>query len=193
MPKISRRYRVVTIPLAEDDAKLAELRAEVVAQQGIEDAVAGRFSTKSKAAAKALEYDKFKAQAEKNALKITVYALAYDEFGPFQDRHAPRDEDDVDKRVGYNRETFPHALLKACLVEPDTAEGETLEDRLDDLVAKGDREFAELGRPSPMQYKRLEEAAWEVNVGDDSLPKFSAVSLLKEAKERGSKQQHDSE
>jgi hypothetical protein len=187
MPKIARRFRVVTLPQGDQESKLAELRQEIVAAQAAEEAVSGRFAGKSVANAKAVEFDKLKAQAEKDAVKVTVYALAYDEFGPLQDRHGPRDGDDVDKRVGYNRKTFPHALLKVSLVEPDAA------DDLDDLIAKGDAAFAELGRPTQVQYGRLEAAAWDVNVGDDSLPSYSAVSLLKEAKERGSKQPSESE
>jgi hypothetical protein len=187
MPKIARRYRVVTLPQGDQESELAALRQEILAAQVAEDAAGGRFGAKSTANAKAVEFDKLSAKAEKDAIRVTVHALAYDEFGPLQDDHPPRDDDAIDKRVGYNRKTFPHALLKASLVEPDAAAD------YDDLLVKGDEAFAELGRPTQVQYARLEAAAWDVNVGDDSLPKFSAVSLLKEAKERGSKQQPDSE
>lgn len=187
MPKIAHRFRVVTLPQGDQEAALAALRQEIVAAQGIEDATGARFGGKSTAAAKAVEFDKLKAKAEKDAVEVKVYALAYDEFGPLQDAHPPRDGDELDKRAGYNRDTFPHALLKASMVEPNTA------DDLADLIVKGDAAFADLGRPSHNQYVRLEQAAWNVNVGDDSLPPFSAVSLLKGAKERDSKPQPDSE
>lgn len=187
MPKIARRFRIVTLPQGDQEAALASLRQEIVAAQGIEDATGARFGGKSAAAAKAVEFDKLKAKAEKDAVAVKVYALAYDEFGPLQDAHPPRDGDDTDKRVGYNRKTFPHALLKCSLVEPDAAAD------LDELVAKGDAAFAELGRPTQTQYTRLEQAAWDVNVGDDSLPLFSAVSLLREARGPDSKQRLDSE
>lgn len=193
MTKIARRFRVVTLPQGDQESALALLREEIVAAQALEDSAGGRFGAKSVASAKAVEFDKLKAKAEKDAVKVTVFALAYDEFGPLQDAHGPREGDAVDKRAGYNRKTFPHALLKASLVEPDAAVGETDEERFADLLAKGDALFAELGRPTQVQYARLEAAAWDVNVGDDSLPSYSAVSLLKEAKERGSKQQPDSE
>lgn len=187
MPKIARRFRVVTLPQGDQESKLAELRQEIVAAQAAEESGGGRFANKSVANAKAVEFDKLNAKAEKDAVRVTVYALAYDEFGPLQDLHPPRDDDATDKRVGYNRKTFPHALLKASLVEPDVATD------FEDLLVKGDEAFAELGRPTQVQYGRLEAAAWDVNVGDDSLPSYSAVSLLKEAKERGSKQQSESE
>lgn len=187
MPKISRRYRVVDLPLADQEAALEALRQEIISTQATEDATGMRFGGKSAAVAKAVEYDKLKAKAERDSIKVTLYALAYDEFGPLQDLHEPREGDALDKRAGYNRHTFPHALLKASMVEPDVSTD------LDDLIARGDAEFAELGRPTNVQYLRLERAAWEVNVGDDSLPKFSAESLLKQAKERDSKQQLDSE
>jgi hypothetical protein len=192
MPTIQRRFRVVTIPRAEHDAQLAQLRNEIQAAQAIEDAT-GRFGGKSNAAAKARAFDKLNKQAEDEAHKVVVSAIAYDEFGPLQDLHPPREGNPLDEHVGYNRDTFPHALLKVSLVEPDTAQGETKEERLADLIAKGDAAFEQLGKPSVMVYRKLESAAWEMNVGDDSLPKYSAASLLQAAKGSGSKQPSDSE
>lgn len=187
MTKIATRFRVITLPQGDQEAALSTLRAEIVSEQANEDAGTGRFGGKSKAAAKAVEYDKLAEKAEADAVKVTVYALAYDEFGPLQDRHPPRKDDALDARVGYDRKEFPHALLKVSLVEPETAKD------VDDLIARGDAAFAELGRLSHLHYARLEGGAWDVNVGDDSLPKFSAVSLLKQARDRASKPQRDSE
>lgn len=193
MPKIATRFRVVTLPQGDHDAALAALRREIASEQAAEDAVGGRFGSKSKAAAKAVAFDKLAAKAEADAAKVTVYALAFDEFDSLEELHPPRDGDKVDARAGYDRKTFPRALLKVSLVDPETVEGETAEDRFKDLVTKGDAAFAELGRLSRLHYARLENEAWDVNVGDDSLPKFSAVSLLKAARDPDSKQQPDSE
>jgi hypothetical protein len=194
MTKPTRRYRDVVLPRGDQDAALAALRKEIADLQATENLTPRRASSKSKAAAKALEFDMLNAQAAKDATVVRVNELAYDEFGPLQDLHEPREGDELDKRVGYNRDTFSDALMKAALVEQDTAEGSTPEERLADLVAKGDAAFAALKpRPSRLHYARLESAAWEVNVGDDSLPKFSAVSVLKAASERVSKLQLDSE
>jgi hypothetical protein len=193
MPLIQRRFRVVTIPRAEHDAQLAQLRSEIVAEQAIEDASRGSFGSKSAAAAKARAHDKLKKQAEEEAHKVVVSAIAYDEFGPLQDLHPPREGNALDEHVGSNRGTFPHALLKVSLVEPDTAQGDTPEERLADLIAKGDEAFEQLGKPSVTLYRKLESAAWDMNVGDDSLPNYSAASLLQAARGRGSKQPSDSE
>lgn len=188
-----RRFRVVTLPRPDQDSELAVLRQQISAAQASENASVRRQGSKSKAAALALEFDKLNAQADKDARKVTINELAYDEFGPLQEMHPPRSDDELDKLYGYNRDTFPLALIKASMVEQDAAEGDTPDEMLADLVAKGEAAFKELGRPGRLQYSRLETAAFEVNVGDDSLPKFSAVSLLKEAKERASRQQPDSE
>lgn len=188
MPKIATRFRVVTLPQGDHDAALAALRHDIAAEQAAEEAAGGRFGTKSKAAAKAIAYDKLAKQAEADAVKVTVYALAYDEFGPLQDLHGPRDGDKADVRLGYNRRAFPLALLKASLVDPEAVEGETSDARFKDLVAKGEVAFTGLGRLSQLHYARLEGEAWDVNTGDDSLPKFSAVSVLKAARGPDSKQ-----
>lgn len=193
MSKIATRFRDVVLPQGDHDAALATLRREIAAEQAAEDATGGRFSSKSKAAAKAVAFDKLAAKAEAEAVTVRVYALSYDEFDPLEDLHPPRDGDAVDKRVGYDRKTFPHAVLKASLVDPEAVEGDTPEGRFRDLLAKGDAAFADLGRLSRLHYARLENEAWDVNVGDDSLPKFSAVSLLKAARGPDSKPQPDSE
>lgn len=183
-----RRWDIVLIPRAEHTAALADLQRQIATAQASENIVGRRQGTRSKAATKALQFDKLNAKADAEATKVQVNELAYDEFGPLQDLHPPRSGDEQDKRAGYNRDTFPLAVLKASLVEQDSAED------VDDLVAKGDAAFAAL-KPSlgRLQYARLERAAWQVNVGDDALPLFSAVSLLKAANERGSQQQPDSE
>jgi hypothetical protein len=194
MTNAPRRFRVVTLPRPEDDSELAAMRREIASLQAAENSAVRRQSTKSKAAAKALEFDKRVAQAEKDAREVTVNELAYDEFGPLQDLHPPRKGNDMDEQFGYNRDTFPLALIKASMVEQDAAQGATPEELLADLIAKGDAAWADLGgKPGRLQYARLESAAFEVNVGDDSLPKFSAVSLLEQAKKRASEQLLDSE
>lgn len=194
MTEPSRRYRDIVLIRGDQEAILAAMQKEIAALQATENAGGRRQSSRSKAAAKALEFDKLNAQFAKDAPVARVNELAYDEFGPLQDLHAPRKGDEIDKAVGYNRATFRHALLKASLVEQDTAVGDTPEDLLKDLIAKGDAAWSALKpKPGRLQYARLESAAWTVNVEDDALPLFSAVSLLKAANERGSKDQPDSE
>lgn len=193
MPKINRRFRVVPLPQGDQVAALEGLKADLMAATASAGEGSDRYGARSPVASTARAFDKLKAKAEADAVKVTVYALAYDEFGPLQEAHPPRDDDAKDKRAGYDRQTFPLALLKVSLVEPGAAVGDTPEDRLADLVAKGDAAFAELGSLSFLHYTKLNDAAWEVNVGDDSLPPYSAESLVKQARDRDSKQPPDSE
>lgn len=187
MTKIARRSRVVTLPQGDDAAALKALREEIVAAHAAEGASGSRLGSKSAVVAKAREFDKRKAKAEAAAAKVTVYEIAYSDYGPLQELHPPREDDAIDKRVGYNRKTFPQALLKVSLVEPDTAKD------LDDLIAKGDAAFAELGGLSQMHYTKLMNEAWDVHTGDDSIPFYSAESLVKQLRDPDSAEQPDSE
>jgi hypothetical protein len=193
MPKIARRFRVVPLPQGDQVAALEDSKSNLMAAVATAGEGGDRYGARSPVTANAREFDKVKKKAEADAVKVTVWALAYNEFGPLQDAHPPRDGDAGDKRAGYDRKSFPLALLKASLVEPDTAEGETDDERLADLLAKGEKAFEELGSLSYVHYSKLNDAAWEVNVGDDSLPPYSAESLVKQARERDSKPQRDSE
>lgn len=192
MPKITRRFRVVTLPQGDHDATLASLKSDIVVAETAEG-LGIRFGEKSAVAATVRAYNKAKVAAEADAVKVTVYALAYNEFGPLQDLHGPREGDPLDRAAGYNRKSFPHALTKASMVEPGSAVGDTEEDRLADLIGKGDAAFAELGSLSHVHYSKLLNEAWDVNVGDDSLPPYSGESLLKAVRDRDSKRQPDSE
>jgi len=188
MPKIShRRSAIVELAQGDDVAALKALREEMAEINALEVASGTRFGGKSGVPAKAREFDKLKAKAKADAAKVAVYEIAYSDYGPLQDLHPPRDDDATDKRVGYNRKTFPAALMKVSLVEPDTATD------LDDLIAKGEAAFAELGGLSQMHYTKLMNEAWEVHMGDDKIPFYSAESLVKQLRDPDSAQRPDSQ
>ncbi len=182
MSKIERRRAVVTLYQGNYEAELASLMEKAMAAQRAEESgmTQRRAGTKSQAMALAAEYDALLAKAEEDAVKVTVWAISNNEWGPLADEHPPREGDAKDNTFSVNMKTFPPALLRLALVEPGTNRD-------------GEQILADLGDISRIHFLKLETAAWNVNVGDDALPKFSLVSLLQQAKDPDSKQQPDSE
>lgn len=180
-------FETVSIPAPGYAKRIRDLSAEFEDLAGAEAESAGRFGTKSKAAATAKELDALVEEAKAQAAEITVWQVSYLEWGELADRHPPREGDAIDRRRGINGKTFPKALLKIALVEPGTAED------FEDWLAKGEEALKALGRISQTKYVELETAAWNLSAGDDSLPKESAVSLLKRLKDRDSAPLPDSE
>lgn len=182
-----RRRTTVTLFSGQFEAELSDLFDRASQAQVAEATQPKRASTKSEAMRLAKEWDDKRAEAEKTARKVLVWAISYTHFGPLQDEHPPREDEAEDQVHGANMKTFPLALLKAALVTP--ADDDTVEQ----LKAKGEAALEALGGLSQVQYKKLELAAWAVNVGDDALPKFSLVSLLQQQRDPDSKQPNASQ
>lgn len=186
--KIERRRTTVTLYQGNYEHELGILYDEMFAALRAEESGVApkRAGTKSKANEIAKKHDALVAEAEKTSVKVTLWAIAYYDWGPLADRHPPREDDAEDKQRGVNMKTFPEDLLYASLAGPDAGD-------LDEMLSTGKRALRELGDLSRVQYVKLETAAWNVNVGDDALPKYSAVSLLKAQRGPDSKPQPDSE
>lgn len=182
-----RNFTTVAIPAPGYAKRIADLWQEFLELAEAETAAGGRFGTKSKAAAKALEHDALVEEAAAASPEVKVWQVSYLEWGQLADRHPPREDDAIDRRRGIDGKTFPKALLKIALVEPGAAED------FDDWLAKGEEALDALGAISQPKYVELETAAWNLSAGDESLPKESAVSLLKRLKDQGSAPQPDSE
>lgn len=211
MTKIERRRRVVKLHQGNYEAELTALLDKAMAAQRAEASAESETDPDAPIAPRrvgqaapvaqvkesirlAAEYDALLTEAEESATEVTVWAIGHDEWADLSDEHPPRDdipEDKEagtaaktfpkDKELGVNAKTFPPLLLKAALVEPDAAT--SLEDRL----VRGGKILDDLGL-SRIHYVKLENAAWNVNVGDDALPKFSLVSFLQEANAPESRQ-----
>lgn len=187
MSKIERRRTVVTLYQGDIEAQLADLLDRAMAAERAEALTVRRHGQKSEAMELARQHDELLATAEESAVKVTVWAITNTEWSLLANEHPPREDDAEDKRRGVNMETFPEQLLYASLVPPGEASD------LDDLLAKGEAALADIGDVSRVQYVKLERAAWNVNVGDDALPKYSLVSLLREQRDPDSKPQPGSE
>ena len=171
MTKIERRRTVVTLYQGNVQQDLADLYDEFTT--AVRDEATGgqrRASTKSKAAAKATEYDKMLAEAEATAAKVVLLEIPQSEYQPIADEHPPREGNSDDAKRGVNMKTFPGALLRASIA---------------------DREL-DLDALSPMHFNKLGTAAWNLHNADDAFPKSSLVLLLKQAREPDSKPPSDS-
>ena len=56
------------------------------------------------------------------SLPFKVRGLTRTAYTTLLAAHPPRDDDPVDRRIGYNDETFSPALLRACLIDPSPTE-----------------------------------------------------------------------
>lgn len=188
MSKIERRRTVVTLYQGDLEAQLADLLDKAMAAERAEALTVRRMAQKSEAMELARQHDELLATAEEAAVKVTIWAITNTQWSLLANEHPPREDDAEDKRRGVNMETFPEALLHASLVSPEDSGGLGLEA----LLTKGADALAAIGDISRVQYVKLERAAWNVNVGDDALPKYSLVSLLREQRDPDSKPQPDS-
>lgn len=188
MAATDRRRTTVTLYPGNFEAELTDLMNRAMEAQRIEATAPKRMGTVSEAMKLAKQYDDKLTKASAAGTVVTLWAISYTEFGPLQDEHPPREGEVNDQQYAANMKTFPGAILRASLVTP----GESTS--LDDLKIRGDAALKALGDLTQVQYVKLETAAWNVNVGDDELPKgFSLASLLQQQRDPDSSQPSDSE
>lgn len=198
MPALARRREVVKLYPGDLDQRLSAKLDAAMAAQRAEETRPRRFGEKSDAMRLAAEYDAEVAAAEEQAVEVTVWAISRLHWSPLADEHPPRSGYEGDLKNGLNMSTFPAVLLLASLVAPEGEEGVTgptckPTDPVSTVLAKGEIALDAIGDLSQAQYHKLSTAAWAVNVGGDSLPKYSLVSLLKAARETDSEPPPDSE
>ncbi|MFC0623237.1 hypothetical protein [Kribbella deserti] len=95
------------------------------------------------------EAEKAHAEAAAAADEVTVHiilvALSDDEYDKLAKEHPPRKDNTDDAEHGWNIETFPGALTKACAARVTDAEGNLLDTdpgELIDTLAKGEKQTA---------------------------------------------------
>lgn len=96
-----------------------------------------------------------------NSIKFRLRALPRRRFLELMQEHPARENNERDKSVGMNTDTYFDALIGECLVEPD-------------LDPSDLREF--LDAVTSRQFEELQDAAWNLNRGDVSVP-FSYTAL----------------
>lgn len=162
---IERRHKTVTLYTGNYQSELTDLLDQAMAAKRAEDSSgAKRANTRSLANALAKQYDDLLTEAEGSALHVDVYEISHVEYQRIADVHPPRKDHPEDAASGINKKTFLDALLRASV---------GTEINIDEL--------------SMLHYNRLAAAVWKLHMGDDALPKFSLVSLLKAERDAGSK------
>lgn len=187
---ISRPSRVVKLYQGEYEARVTEAAERLTKAIEDEQKAGKRFGEKSLSMRVAQEYDDLIAEAEKAAVEVTVHAVGFRHFGALMDQHPPREDNKGDERFDVNMKTFPDELAEMSLADPSTEFGEDDVDAVVKLMRMvGRKRLKELGDISRVHYVKIRDAAWDVNVSSDELPKFSAVSRLRELSETRSKSQ----
>ena len=72
-----------------------------------------------------------KAQIASGVVRIVIKGLTRGEFRRLVTAHPPREGDDLDKRLGYNVDTFGDALVNACIVRTEDLDGEPVPNEWD--------------------------------------------------------------
>lgn len=134
------------------------------------------------------QIETLQAEMRESTEVFRLKALSPRKYRLLRDQHPPRrDEtgelDTVDAVRGFNRDTLPPELVRACTTRPELTErqwhellGDT-ETRAAELEAEGRASEVADGVLSYSQYMNLVNTAWNLNEGDVSVP-FSRAALL---------------
>jgi hypothetical protein len=115
----------------------------------------------------AAEVEALKQEMDRHTRTITLQALPVDaedglpSYLDLQVAHPPRDADEIDQRVGYNRQTFLPALVKACTTDPVMTDAQW---------------STFLGKLSSRQWDELWVTAQQLNRQDYQSPKSLGIS-----------------
>lgn len=104
-------------------------------------------------------------EIDENTHKFRFRALPRSEFRALQERHPPREGNEIDKALGGNIETFPQDLIAACCIDPAMTPDQ-LESFLDVL--------------SDGQIMELFGCALGLNRSQADFPKFETASSILE-------------
>lgn len=172
------------------------LRGDLVAQledleRQAELATKGRKAASKEDAGPAAIVAQIEALQEQMRESTEVFrlvALPPRQYRKLRAAHPPRRDDageldDHDLRLGFNRDTFPHALIEASTTSPELTGEQWLE-----LLGHSEAAAAALeaeGRDAEIvdskltysQFMELANAAWRLNEGDVDIP-FSRAALL---------------
>jgi len=64
-------------------------------------------------------------------VRLIIKGLTRGEYRRLLVEHGPRDDDPLDKQLGYNADTFGDALIRACIVRTEDLDGRKVPNRWD--------------------------------------------------------------
>lgn len=147
-----------------------ELR-EILTAADDDDRLVGNVPANALAA----KIEALQAEMKENTEDFVFEAMHHQGFTDLQAAHPPRKDDVRDERVGYNRDAFAVALLKASVISPelDADDWILLLGREPDPNTPGDKGVK--GKISKRQFDELTSAAWNANTGEVSAPLSQAA------------------
>lgn len=152
---------------------LAEARSEGVAgtrmvgARRTQDADAGPDVRKLAKKVQAIE-----AEIEANSITFTFEAMPNSKYRDLCDKHPPRDGNQMDQYVGYDREAVEDDLVRACLIDP----------------VFDDESWAQfLAVCNPSEWKELRETVAAVNRAVTAVPKSRLASQILDKRAAASK------
>lgn len=170
-----REKTVVLLP--GDYADRLNALAEQVDQ--LENEAASDKRKKAAALEKAKELDELRDPANiDGAVTVVLREIPGVRWRQLQDDHPPRKSNQRDEIYGYNEDAFHKAAVRACLVEP-----EVTDEQFDEFVAA----------VSAANWRKIRDAALELNEREVAIPKSSAVSVLLANRADESKRQRATE
>lgn len=144
MTTYPRPYLVISYDTAYDTAseEIARIEAQL-RDRATGEPARQRASVKTESreslAARAAE---LRAATEATRVHVTLMALPRREYRALVTAHAPRPGDDLDKRLGYNADTFGDALIAACIAATTRPDGTPVDPEWDVWAdAMGNREW----------------------------------------------------
>lgn len=131
------------------------------------------------------------AQIKSSRVTLRLRALGSMRSAALVAAHPPREGDEADKGVGYNRDTFYAARIRACCYAIKPRDGDELvlrDDDGDDLGVMSDEDWAFLDRLSHAQFDGLIETAIALDHSDPVVPTSPLASLISQRGGESSKQ-----
>lgn len=120
----------------------------------------GRLVGNAQARELAERIEALRAEMADSTVALRLRAMPHREWAKLAAAHKPREGEDVDQALGINMETFPAALIRASIVDPEL-DHDTWDTLADTLTFE--------------QWDTLTTAAWNLNRREVSVP-FSATA-----------------
>lgn len=136
-------------------ARYAQLQGVLDAAKEAAENGTGRFDDGAEEVAARAEMQELAAEMEQYTLTLTMQAVSRGEYRRIMAACPPKEGDETDAVLGWDREKFPRDLVRRCIADPKLS----------------DEQFARLmDAVTDRQYENLTDAAIAVNRRDVDVP-----------------------
>ncbi len=158
------RERSVELCLRGDlMAQMQDLQRQLIQAQAQEQATGGGSLDGGEAHAIAEQIRELEDEMRAHSIDVKFRALPRRKWRALIAEHPPREDDETDRALGLNGDTFFDAAIRACAVDPvfDQADWDALDAVLSDA-----------------EWNTLSNAAWAVNARDVNVPFSQRASRI---------------